>query len=1000
MRVLFSTADPAHTALPPLLGDEQVTCGPAVADRSTADGRVHSRATAAGAFDLGAVAAKLPSDQQPDVVTCLVDPGRGHLPRNLAAFKCPRVALVTGTQAGNSPLTDLLRYLAEEPFDRLVLLDNRHHAPFFQAAGFGNLHWFPGLTFPHADTAVRAVRCGVREPRLAFAAETGGVAPRAVRLLTGLASRGVPCVQRAVSPSATLEFFGASLVGFNASDNGELNLRVFEILATGAALLTDRLAPESGFEQLFLEGREVAAYGSIAELANVARELLARPDQLRELRDAGTRWFDEHLSEKCRRRAFRQLAFDGISPPGFAFPPSAATRVLFDGDADRLRRSLPFYEDIQGLHRTQETVRVALDREVPDEVIEIYSTLPRVALGRLNEGAPADLAIVSRGHDDAGIVVKTARLWRHDERPGEPVAVAAPTGELAAARKLFQQGRRGAAFAKARRALEQDPQSAAARVLLGELSLARADGGALAAALFRQALALQPGDATIQALLAEAWRAQGNLREADEWVARALTADPANLRALVALARLRESAQQPDAAETVLHEATRLHGTAGEAARAMGDFLKRTGRLAEAMGWHRRSLGCEQPELAASTDRRRRVLFVVQQGALWPGVASVYAAFDADPAWETIVVAMPFNHADYTTDAERNAIFAFLRKEKIPYVRWDEFPLRAGCADAAFLPDPDDDTRPAGWRTEDLVRHGVRIAYSPYGFETADCDEAHTRQYNFSVQQLGWAIFAWSDAHKAMFRRHCAVGDAHVIVTGHPKTDALRKLDAARDPDLERFVAGRKVVCWNPHFDVRPDGQTPFGRGRSTFARWKDFLLEEFARRPELAFIVRPHPLFFAKLERAGVFTEAQLDEFVERCAAADNVHLDRRASFLPAFAASTAMLSDLSSFVLEFAVTGRPLLYLRNPHGPPLERHAIAEDFSAAAETETDIVRFLDSVAAGESEARATQRRAGYRKCVHLPAEGAGVAVKRAVEARLLEERRGIRTAPAIIAA
>src|SRR5690606_28500048 len=107
------------------------------------------------------------------------------------------------------------------------------------SAGVRNLHWFPGLTFPHGDAAVRAARKPRRDAHIAFVGQTGNHHPRRGRLLAALAAASVPVEIRQVDQRAALPFYGGSLAGFNASLNGDLNLRIFETLSTGAALLTD-----------------------------------------------------------------------------------------------------------------------------------------------------------------------------------------------------------------------------------------------------------------------------------------------------------------------------------------------------------------------------------------------------------------------------------------------------------------------------------------------------------------------------------------------------------------------------------------------------------------------------------------------------------------------------------------------------------------------------------------------------------------------------------------
>jgi glycosyltransferase involved in cell wall biosynthesis len=382
MNVLLSTGSPAGYMLPPMLGDHQVVCGPDWKDSLGQDGRMLSFGTPTGAYDLAALAReKLPGGQEPDVVACLVDSSWRNLPGNVAAFKCPKVLLVADTHHMSSPLIGMLRYMASEAFDRIILLYDRHHAGIFLSAGFRNLYWQPGLTLPHGDAAVRAARAtGDRAAHIAFVGQAGTHHPRRSRLLDALASRGLPLSRKRVPQGEALRLYGSSLVGFNASLNGDLNLRVLEILASGAALLTDRLAEDSGLRLLFPDDRALQTYGSADELAELAAHALANPTETRARGAEGARWFDLHMSEGLRRAAFAKIAFDGAATPGFEFGAAESTRVFFKGDTDRLVEAVTVYEGVQELHRVQEEVRISLDPSVPDDVRSLFSTLPRLRL--------------------------------------------------------------------------------------------------------------------------------------------------------------------------------------------------------------------------------------------------------------------------------------------------------------------------------------------------------------------------------------------------------------------------------------------------------------------------------------------------------------------------------------------------------------------------------------------------------------------------------------------
>jgi tetratricopeptide (TPR) repeat protein len=475
------------------------------------------------------------------------------------------------------------------------------------------------------------------------------------------------------------------------------------------------------------------------------------------------------------------------------------------------------------------------------------------------------------------------------------------------------------------------------------------------------------------------------MREADTLISSVLERERENLGAWLVRAEVHLAQGKFDEADAALKQGARLNPATPAQTRALGDLFKRRGKLFEALRWHHRAVGGDGEISLPATSERRRVVFVVQHGPLWPSTASVYQAFVDDSKWQTTVVALPYRHPYYTRAEEQNAIFEFLQNAGIPYVSWDQFSLIAGCADVIFLQNPYDVTRPEGWRTVELMRLVPRVAYIPYGLEIGGGEENASMQANLATQQLAWAVFARSKRHRAAFEQHCATGAAHVHVTGHPKMDALRQLATVRDIEIDRFVASRKMVFWNPQFDVRPDGSA-FGKGYSTFLRWQHYLPDEFARRPGLAFVIRPHPLFFATLEQRNILTTEQIREFLNRCAAA-GMFIDRSPSYLPAFAASAAMISDASSFLLEYAGTGRPVLYLHNPGGPGLNSDGeFVTNYCYSAQSEDEIRRFLDLIEAGQ-DPRGPERRAAYPEFMHIPPEGVGQSIKHAVEARMRDE-------------
>ncbi|MFH1857224.1 MAG: glycosyltransferase [Candidatus Omnitrophota bacterium] len=83
------------------------------------------------------------------------------------------------------------------------------------------------------------------------------------------------------------EIYSSSKMGINYSLNNDINMRVFEILSCGAMLITGRIKKESGFDELFEEGRHFAAYDNIEEFIYLMDYYLLHNEERQKIAFAG-----------------------------------------------------------------------------------------------------------------------------------------------------------------------------------------------------------------------------------------------------------------------------------------------------------------------------------------------------------------------------------------------------------------------------------------------------------------------------------------------------------------------------------------------------------------------------------------------------------------------------------------------------------------------------------------------------------------------------------------
>lgn len=334
-----------------------------------------------------------------------------------------------------------------------------------------------------------------------------------------------------------------------------------------------------------------------------------------------------------------------------------------------------------------------------------------------------------------------------------------------------------------------------------------------------------------------------------------------------------------------------------------------------------------------------RVTFFFQVPDTWPIWATVWEIMSQDSRVDAKIVCMPFIHDEDGVEARMRS---FLAERDLPFVHHSAYDLEADAPDVVFFQNPYDSTRPEEYAAHRLAALGIRLAYIPYCLDMVGGPDNLRWQYDLDLQRLAWRIFARSPRHGRMFAKYCRAGNAHVVVTGHPKYDRFAQgVLAARTGPIAEALGGRRAVLWTPHFSIEEGGW-------STYLQYGETILSAFEARSDLALIIRPHPLFFPRLRKVGVLDEAGERAFRERLKASGMI-LDESGDYAEAFACSEALMADAGSFLLEYLPTEKPILYLDQPLGPGLNDEGSVVQGYYQVNGEADVRDFIDMVARGE---------------------------------------------------
>ncbi len=190
---------------------------------------------------------RLPKDFTPDLYLW-IDSGVKHVPANLSRLDCPKACYLIDTHLDPEVRLEIARH-----FD-YVFLAQKDQVEWFRARGVANAAWLPLA----CSLELHAVGARDRIFDVAYVGSVDGDATdRRPRLLRAIRERFPNCRIGRFWPHEMAEIYAQSKIVFNACVNRDVNMRVFEGMASGALVITDEAG---GLEDLFEDGRHLVVY--------------------------------------------------------------------------------------------------------------------------------------------------------------------------------------------------------------------------------------------------------------------------------------------------------------------------------------------------------------------------------------------------------------------------------------------------------------------------------------------------------------------------------------------------------------------------------------------------------------------------------------------------------------------------------------------------------------------------------------------------------------------
>ncbi len=316
-----------------------------------------------------------------------------------------------------------------------------------------------------------------------------------------------------------------------------------------------------------------------------------------------------------------------------------------------------------------------------------------------------------------------------------------------------------------------------------------------------------------------------------------------------------------------------------------------------------------------------RVGFIIQVPNNWSVLEPVYLAAQKQEGVEPVILLMPELEFKWYVRLERvcwEETYVFGRKrfgdEAVRLYR----PEDGGWVDPAeleldyiFLPRPYETYLPKPYRASSL-RRLAKVCYVPYSSPLLD---DYKLLYNTHFIRNVSMIFCEKQYSYEYVQKMLAPtlrsGEQKAFCTGFPKFD-LNREGAGLESQIwpRKRTESTQRVIWTPRWNMDP------GLGGSSFMRYKDSMLQWAASHPDRDLVFRPHPLAREGIVGGGYMTEEDWESCLEAFRQGVNTSLDLTQTYYDLMWSSDVLISDVSSMVMDYLLTGHPVIYCRTP-GP-----------------------------------------------------------------------------------
>lgn len=368
---------------------------------------------------------------------------------------------------------------------------------------------------------------------------------------------------------------------------------------------------------------------------------------------------------------------------------------------------------------------------------------------------------------------------------------------------------------------------------------------------------------------------------------------------------------------------------------------------------------------------RINVLFLCHRPAVWGSMKSIYENLCQDERFRVTIVTIPQINAEGRCEKEVGN--DFFQGEHIiqgyDYEKKKFLDLKKLEPDYFFYQQPYNTNYIPEYRSNIISKY-AKVCYLAY-FTYMDnltkenpYDECYPLDFLRDVS-FYFAQYSSEATYLQNRLRDNWVFKPRIEITGYPKYDNLERY---RDQDSTVW----KHKEWEGHFRIVWTPRWTTNENCCHFFLYKDRMLELCRKYPEIELVFRPHPQSWIEWEHTGEFSKENAQEYKKQYKILDNASIDETPEYLGTFYHSNCLITDTSSLIPEYLLTGNPVIYCYSEKST--NKFEKGKGFSNAmywVENWGELVEVLNKLKIGEDPLK--KARQEIIKTYYIPEKSAG---------------------------